>query len=123
MDDLVKEKLWQQGKVKLFYSRLTDIIRQYIELRYQVPAMEQTTDQIVGDFSRRALVAGPVQKELQDLLELADLVKFAKWHPMAEEHEQAQQSAYDFILRTKPVVNLRKPVEVATPIGEQEVVK
>jgi hypothetical protein len=111
LDELVREKLWQQGKIKLYYSRLTDIIRQYIELRFKVPAMEQTTEDIIRDFTRLGLIREGIRIELKALLELADLVKFAKWNPVAEEHEASQQSAYDFILRTKPVVNLRKPVE------------
>lgn len=110
LDELVREKLWQQGKIKLFYSRLTDIIRQYIELRFKVPAMEETTEDIIRDFTREGLIKEGIRIELKALLELADLVKFAKWHPVAEEHEASQQSAYDFILRTKPVVNLRKPI-------------
>jgi hypothetical protein len=115
LDELVREKLWQQGKIKLYYSRLTDIIRQYIELRFKVPAMEQTTEEIIRDFTRHGLIKEGIRHELKALLELADLVKFAKWHPVAEEHEASQQSAYDFILRTKPVVNLRKPVDEADP--------
>lgn len=115
LDELVREKLWQQGKIKLYYSRLTDIIRQYIELRFKVPAMEQTTEDIVRVFTQAGLIKEGIRKELKALLELADLVKFAKWHPVAEEHEASQQSAYDFILRTKPVVNLRKPVDEIDP--------
>jgi hypothetical protein len=115
LDELVREKLWQQGKIKLYYSRLTDIIRQYIELRFNVPAMEQTTEDIIREFTRKGLIKEGIRKELKELLELADLVKFAKWNPVAEEHEASQQSAYDFILRTKPVVNLRKPVEETGP--------
>lgn len=114
LDELVREKLWQQGKIKLFYSRLTDILRQYIELRFSIPAMEQTTYEIHRAFSGSVLIAEPVLISLRELLELADLVKFAKWNPVAEENESCQQSAYDFILRTKPVINLRKPV------GEEE---
>jgi hypothetical protein len=122
LDELVREKLWQQGKVKLYYSRLTDIIRQYIELRFGVPAMEETTEDIIRDFKREGHIKEEIRKELKGLLELADLVKFAKWHPEAEEHETSQQSAYDFILRTKPVVNLRKPVDEAEQdkSGEEE---
>lgn len=122
LDELVREKLWQQGKVKLFYSRLTDIIRQYIELRFGVPAMEETTEDIIRDFISHRHTTEGIRKELKSLLELADLVKFAKWNPVAEEHEASQQSAYDFILRTKPVVNLRKPVDEnrAETIKEEE---
>jgi len=115
LDELVREKLWQQGKIKLYYSRLTDIIRQYIEQRFGVPAMEQTTEDIIRDLTRNGLATDSIRKELKALLELADLVKFAKWFPMAEEHEASQQSAYDFIIRTKPVINLRKPVEETPP--------
>jgi len=120
LDELVREKLWQQGKIKLYYSRLTDIIRQYIELRFKVPAMEQTTEDIIRDFVREGFIKEGIREELKALLELADLVKFAKWHPVAEEHEASQQSAYDFILRTKPVVNLRKPVVEIEPGTDME---
>lgn len=122
LDELVREKLWQQGKIKLYYSRLTDIIRQYIELRFKVPAMEETTEDIIRDFTRDGHIKEGIRQELKALLELADLVKFAKWHPVTEEHEASQQSAYDFILRTKPVINLRKPIEETGPgtIGEEE---
>ncbi len=111
LDELVREKLWQQGKIKLYYSRLTDIIRLYIEHRFAVPAMEQTTEDIIRDFTRNGFIKEGIRNELKALLELADLVKFAKWNPVTEEHEASQQSAYDFILRTKPVVNLRRPVD------------
>lgn len=116
LDELVREKLWQQGKIKLYYSRLTDIVRQYIEHRYGVMAMEQTTEDIIRDFIRNGQIKEGIRNELKALLELADLVKFAKWSPVVEEHEASQQSAYDFVLRTKPVINLRKPME--EPVSE-----
>ena len=121
LDELVREKLWQQGKIKLYYSRLTDIIRQYIELRFGVPAMEQTTEDIIRDFRKQGHISEKIRNELKGLLELADLVKFAKWQPEAEDHEASQQAAYDFILKTKPVVNLRKPLEEQEkpPIAEE----
>lgn len=114
LDELIREKLWQQGKVKLYYSRLTDILRRYIELRYSVPALEQTTEEIVNAFRRNGKISINILAGLEQLLRLADLVKFAKWNPVTEEHEASQQSAYDFVLRTKPVINLR------TAAGEQD---
>ncbi len=121
LDELVREKLWQQGKVKLYYSRLTDILRRYIELRFLFPAMEQTTDEIMQDFRKAGNLPENISLELFNLLQLADLVKFAKWNPVAEEHESSQKSAYDFVLRTKPVVNLRKPADEARIGAEKEV--
>jgi hypothetical protein len=120
LDELIREKLWQQGKIKLYYSRLTDILRQYIESRFKVPAMEQTTEDIIRDLKRGNHVRDEIRDELQGLLQLADLVKFAKWNPVAEENEASQQSAYDFVLRTKPVVNLRKPVENVEETDQKE---
>jgi len=120
LDELIREKLWQQGKVKLYYSRLTDIVRRYIELRFKVPALEQTTEEIVRDFTENVIVKDDIIAELSKLLKLADLVKFAKWHPVTEEHEKSQQSAYDFVLRTKPVINLRKPAEENEPENKTE---
>ncbi|HBB91557.1 MAG: hypothetical protein A2X22_06100 [Bacteroidetes bacterium GWF2_49_14] len=120
LDELVREKLWQQGKVKLYYSRLTDILRRYIELRFLFPAMEQTTDEIMSDFRKAGNLPENISLELFNLLQLADLVKFAKWNPVAEEHESSQKSSYDFVLRTKPVVNLRKPSDEAGTYAEKE---
>jgi hypothetical protein len=46
LDKLNQKKLWQSGEVKSYYSELTDIARTYIELRYKIPAMEKTTDEL-----------------------------------------------------------------------------
>ena len=54
------------------------------------------------------------------LLELADLVKFAKWNPLPDENERNEQLAYDFVLKTKRVVSLRKEdPDIATDIREE----
>ena len=50
LEKLKEEKLWQQGKLKLYYSELSDITRQYIEQRFYINAMEQVTDEIMYSF-------------------------------------------------------------------------
>jgi len=77
LDKLKEKKLWQKGKIKLYYSELTGIIRKYIERRYQTGAMEQTSNEIkpLPDENETALLNAYVfvnetkqiwQKELDD---------------------------------------------------------
>lgn len=96
---LEEEKLWQHGNFKLYHTRLTDIIRLYIENRWQIPALEQTTDEILDGFS-----AGMLNEELfgklKSTLQIADLVKFAKLEPVVYENEQSLTNAYELIRLT-----------------------
>ncbi len=108
LDKLSSEKLWQKDKIKLFHSRLTDIIRTYIEFRFDIPAMENTTAETIEACIPRKEIPEEICSNLQAMLELADLVKFAKWNPLPDENESSQQIAYDFVLRTKLVSVLRK---------------
>ncbi|MDI6765701.1 MAG: hypothetical protein QME52_02600 [Bacteroidota bacterium] len=93
---LESEKLWQRGKIKDYHSQLTDIIRTYIERKFKILAMESTSDEILS-----ALVDGIVVKEmkesLKEILIRADLVKFAKFQPIAEENETSLALAYKFV--------------------------
>ena len=47
LEELKLRKLWQAGKTKDFYTKLTDIIRVYVEGRFGVKAAEMTTDEIM----------------------------------------------------------------------------
>jgi hypothetical protein len=102
-EDLKKveaEKLWQQGFVKQYYSGVSDVIRAYIENRYHIIAMELTTDEILYQFKARPI--NPLAKEkLSHLLQLSDLVKFAKVQPLPNEHDLCLNDAYDFVRLTK----------------------
>lgn len=93
---LESEKLWQRGKIKDYHSQLTEIIRTYIERRFKILAMESTSDEILS-----ALVNGIIVKEmkegLKEILIRADLVKFAKFLPLAEENEMSLAHAYRFV--------------------------
>ena len=102
LDELLKKNLWQQGDIKLFYSELSDIVRHYIELRYVVPALELTSDELLDTTAMRMLTPDSNMK-LKELLKLSDLVKFAKYSPFASDHENASQKAREFILITKPI--------------------
>jgi len=107
LDALKSEKLWQQNKLKEYYSRLTEIIRNYIELRFNVMALEQTSSEIIAEFREKRLIEYELNEQLYNLLSLADLVKFAKGTALPDENEKNMESAYDFVRKTRIVHTLQ----------------
>jgi len=100
LEKIKTQNLWQQGKLKLYYSSVTDTVREYIEERYKIQALEQTTAEILYGF-RNIAVDDESLSKLKHLLKLSDLVKFAKENPLPTENEQSLQYAFDFINGTK----------------------
>jgi hypothetical protein len=117
--ELEEKKLWQQGQVKQFYSELSEIVREYIELRWNIPALESTTDEIMNGIIATA-ITGKMKEELGQLLQTADLVKFAKANPLADQHSFFLQWSIDFVKTTKSD-ELAQNIEVTdTPVGVSE---
>jgi hypothetical protein len=96
LDRIRGEQLWQNGEEKLFYTGVTDALREYIEARYNVSAMEKTTSEIMEDLSDKK-IEPRYYKELDELFKTADLVKFAKYVPQAAENEEAIPMAVRFV--------------------------
>tara|TARA_B110000238_G_scaffold173041_1_gene191882 strand:- start:2624 stop:3631 length:1008 start_codon:yes stop_codon:yes gene_type:complete len=111
LNELDEKLLWQNNKVKEYYSELTDIVRGYIERELKVPALEKTSDEIIDmlkDFhDASAITANKITiQKLKDLLREADLVKFAKSKPLAPEIEEDRKDAEEVLhnLKPKPVI-------------------
>ncbi|MCH5335743.1 MAG: hypothetical protein J1D86_08095 [Alistipes sp.] len=102
LEELHHRKLWQNGKHKLYYSSLTDILRTYIAGRYGVSAMEMTSDEIIRA-ARELDLSQKCMMDLTGILRDADLVKFAKAEPEAEQNENDYLRAYYFVEETKEV--------------------
>ena len=102
LEKLRDEKLWQNNKHKLYYSGLSDILRTYLAGRFEVGAMEMTTDEI-ADALRTIEVEEKQKVDLLSVLRDADLVKFAKATPEANDNELAFDKAFYFVENTKPV--------------------
>lgn len=100
LEKLKEQKLWQNGKLKQYHSELSDIIRQYIEKRFFINAMEQVTDETMYSF-RAVDLNDELKIKLRQVLFLSDLVKFAKEHPLPNENEASWNNAYDFVIATK----------------------
>jgi hypothetical protein len=99
LEETEKKKLWQQGLVKDYHSAVTDILRGYIEERFQVPALESTTDDLLGILRMSSMNAGQ-REQLANVLRMADMVKFAKWTPLPTENEQLMAGAVKLVQQT-----------------------
>jgi len=109
---LEKEKLWQQDKTKEYYTRLTHVFREYLGNRYGVNALESTTDEILG-WLRREKFSDELTTKLRNTLQASDLVKFAKSKPGVDIHQNALDTAYEFIHATKKSLTEEDEVQLA----------
>ncbi len=103
LEKLKEEKLWQTGKVKQHHSKISEILREYLEKRYAVKALEHTTDEIMQSLRFLPIDADLLVK-LNQTLVLADMVKFAKEQPLPEENDKCLMNAFDFVNSTKLII-------------------
>ncbi len=100
LDKLKEEKIWQQGREKEFYTKLTDILRVYIDERYGVNAMEMTSGEILNEI-RKVAEVDSVYDNLKQILSTSDMVKFAKYKPYPDENDLSMVNAYFFVNQTR----------------------
>ncbi len=99
---LKNAKLYQKGKYKDFYSELSEILRQYVELRYNINALELTTSELETLLSAGTIFDKQLAEGFLRVLKNADLVKFAKYTPLDSICEVDLNFAFDFVEKTKP---------------------
>ncbi len=102
LQNLKAAQLWQQGQEKEYFTGLTDILRVYIDRRFGINAVEMTSTQIM-DKIRQNEDAHIAKEQLNNVLEIADFVKFANMHTLADDNEIAFQRAVNFVEQTKPL--------------------
>ena len=88
------------GSSKEYYTALTDALREYMNERFAFTATEMTTAEIVEQLLK--IKDKESLGELREILETADLVKFAKFNPPMNENDRNLVSAIDFVNDTKP---------------------
>ena len=93
---LEEEKRWQHDEIKIYYSRLSDILRLYLEYRYNWFALESTTEEIIDNISSYS-ISEEAKGKLMMILEQADLVKFAKMTPLPDINIKAMENGFRFI--------------------------
>ena len=112
LEQLRQQKLWQSGKVKEYFSSLTDIAREYIEGQFGVNAVEMTTDDILEEV-KPLHFSQETYNKLKETMEVADLVKFAKYSAANLESENAMNSMTDFVNESYAQYQKRKAEEEA----------
>lgn len=110
LDDLEQQKLWQAGHYKLYYSKITDILRTYLDQKYSLTTMEQVTPEVLKIMSN--YLKNEEYDKLKRILQLADMVKFAKEIPLSHQCESALTEAKEIIQATSPVVHQTQETNV-----------
>ena len=105
LNELKAKRLCQEGKSKEYYTQLTEIIRNYIEGRFKIMALEKTTEEIITSF-RSLDINEDSKNKLKQILSLADFVKFAKINPLPLENELCINNAFDFVTQTIPKLEI-----------------
>ena len=99
LDKYRGDKFWKPENQKVFYSGVTDALREYIVSRYGVGAMEMTTAEIFEGL-RGSDIPKDLYEEMKTLFERADFVKFAKFTATDEENATVLPQAVHFVTAT-----------------------
>ncbi len=94
---LLAENLPARGLIKVFYVRLTGIVRQYVEDTTGIRAPEQTTEEFLRDMRSHAAFPPERSARLAEFLEAADLIKYAGQQPEEGQIDQAIARAHEFV--------------------------
>jgi len=103
LEVLDQEQLWQKGEVKTYQSRLTNIIREYLNGRFAIPALELSTFEITDKLKKDNRFNNTYEQQLVEILNMADLIKFAKAKPPADIHQRYMDTAIHFVNNTKSI--------------------
>jgi hypothetical protein len=99
LEEIRQNKIYTRGKVKEYHTEITDVLRDYLEAVYEIPAHELTTHQILGRL-RYVGLNDTEARQLREILSRADMVKFAKERPDETENESAVTRSIDFVNST-----------------------
>ncbi|MDP3920836.1 MAG: hypothetical protein Q8R76_08535 [Candidatus Omnitrophota bacterium] len=108
LSELFDSDLIRRGKVKEYYFQLSEILRLYLERRYTIMAVELTTFEIMREF-KAVDVKTDLRAKISEVLEAADLAKFAKWKPEAATIVSLNKMSKEIINESRPV--LTEPAE------------
>lgn len=111
LEKIKSDKLWQKGEVKVYYTVLTDTLRDYFTRRFNIPAMEMTSSEIIRSLKYEHDAVDAIER-VREIFDISDMVKFAKMEPSQEDNEISIVNAFF-------IVNKTKKEEVALPEVEQ----
>lgn len=95
LDQLEQAQLWQKGQIKAYHTQLTYILREFLEKRFHILALESTSQEIALQLQN--LVSEELRQNITQLLLTSDMVKFAKAEPPEEVHQRLLEEARAFV--------------------------
>lgn len=101
LNRLLDSDLIRQGKLKEYFLELSEILRRYFEKRFEILAVESTTFEIL-QVLREKEISDSLREKIREVLEMADLVKFAKWKPPVPDVIKVNQLAKMIVEEAKP---------------------
>jgi len=105
LNRLFDSDLLKKGEMKKYFLELSEILRRYFERRFEIQAVESTTAEVLRDLIRKE-ISTSLREKIQEVLETADLVKFAKWKPASAEIFKTNQLAKTIIEEARPKVGV-----------------
>lgn len=103
LEKLKEKKLWQEGKFKLYYTELIDIIRVYLDDQFGIDAMEMTSYEINEIVAKEEKIDPKIKQKLSEALRVSDLVKFAKEKPTANINDINLENLVEFVDKTHKI--------------------
>ena len=106
LDNLEKSQYLLKEEYKEYYSELTNIVRQYLEEEVHIAALESTTDQLIEKLelltaSGTLSLEEDILIQFKQILQTADLVKFAKSTPKEGVAEKDRSRLKEIVVKTK----------------------
>jgi len=117
LDRLATQGLADGSDLQAFFFQLSEVVREYFGARFGFPALEMTTEELVGELARRA-PRGLVLGETEGWLAGCDLVKFAKLAPSPAQARGALEHAIRMVEATRPRLDPPAPGPPAGPPPE-----
>ncbi len=101
--ELMSRDYLKAGKVREYYFELSNIVRHYIENRFQLKAPEMTTEEFLTTLKHAEILNREQKGVIREFLSHCDMVKFAKYLPDEREIELSYDSAKKLIDGTKEI--------------------
>ena len=114
LKDLQNSKYLIESQHKAYYTRLTDIVKEYLEDEVHILAKESTTDELLAKVTAlqqtgKLHLSEETINNLKRVLQNADLVKFAKSKPSDNNAEYDRETIERVVIKTKEAI----PIVVA----------
>jgi hypothetical protein len=100
LEKIKSDKLWQKGEVKVYYTELTDTLRDYFTKRFNIPAMEMTSSEIIRALKYEHDAVDAIER-VREIFDISDMVKFAKMEPSQDDNEMSIVNAFFIVNKTK----------------------